>query len=128
MPDEMNKNQQARLVARVFDQMQAATNVLHIYEDGYVLVLDGPSDRHLACREPLLRLCPNLEEARTSSGLSLFLLPAEEVPANPHKCDPHLRAITLKGGYHDHREESVHSLDLVVALAEKLAATMKEAR
>lgn len=85
---------------------------LHIYDDGFALVLACSGERHRVVREELKTIWPDLEEARSLDGLvSVFVLP--ETPRG-FDFDPLL--MRLSDEFHDHRHEAWHTLDMAVEL------------
>jgi hypothetical protein len=63
-PVMTHNNERAKTLANWYASLpDVALNCLHIYHDGYVLVLDGSADRHLTVREAL-RQHFAVEEAR----------------------------------------------------------------
>jgi hypothetical protein len=99
-----------------------ATNCLHIYSDGYVLVLDGDSDRHLTVRQALFQYFPGVEEARVR-GITVFVIPYANPPQNVESdTHPIIAGPTLKGGWKDHRQEDWHTLDIIADVAKKTVA------
>jgi hypothetical protein len=120
----MNTNDRALTLAKAYARHPSLSlNCLHIYDDGYVVVVDGTADRHLACRESLQSAFAGFEEARSpGNDFSVFLVPDNNVPL-PEKLEddinPFLHVMTMQGGYHDHRQQDCHKTGLAVALARK---------
>lgn len=121
-------NEKAQTLAKWWSRFLPYTvggmNCLHIYLNGYVVVADGGSDRHLAIRDVLKSIYPGFEEARSVDGsFSIFLIPADDVPARPQDVNMHLYLMTMKGGYHDHRIEDYNRIEYVLLLAD---ATLRD--
>ncbi len=86
-------------------------NTLHVYDDGFILLVACSPERHLLIREVLLRDWPQLEEARSSNGfMSVFVLEGH-VPIDTSDFNPLLVALT--DGCTDHRIDDWHTLDIV---------------
>jgi hypothetical protein len=98
--------------ATVFATFDCGQNVLHIYDDGFALVLACSHDRFLEIREELKTIWPDLEEARSQDGSSsVFVLPGT---TREFDVDPLL--MRLSDDFHDHRREAWHTLDMAVEL------------
>jgi hypothetical protein len=115
-------NERALTLARWYNILpNVAMNCLHVYNDGYVVVVDGPADRHLLCREALKDTFPGFEEARSpSNDFSVFVVPDQNVPDPKDledEINPYLGAMTMMGGCKDHREEDYDKINATVDLA-----------
>jgi hypothetical protein len=108
------KNQTARVLAQGFHRVGGAADTLHVYIDGFVLVLGGKTDRHLSIRNVLMKDHPGFEEARVEN-LSVFVVPMDvSLDATWMEFPPLMVATT--NGYHDHRSEDVFTLGAAVGL------------
>ena len=87
-------------------------NTLHVYDDGFILLVACSAERHLLIQEVLLRDWPQVEEARSSDGfMSIFVLEGY-VPTNKSGFNPLLVALT--DGFTDHRRtKDWRTLDIV---------------
>jgi hypothetical protein len=86
-------------------------NTLHIYDDGFVLLVACATDRHLAIRKSLLQEWPHLEEARSDDGfMSVFVLEGH-VPDDRSDISPWL--VTVTDAFRDHRFEDWHTLEVL---------------
>jgi len=99
-------NEKAKIFAEGFNRYGGG-NTLNIYEDGLVMILEGPADRHLAARDILLKDFPGFEEGR-HGNLSAFMVPMDVGNRDPLDLPAHFIAPT--DGFKDHRFEGVQSL------------------
>lgn len=97
-------------------------NVLHIYDDGYILVVACSADRHLTIRKTLKEQWPAIEEARSSDGfLSVFVIPTVLSMSIKPDNDPLLSLLT--DGYLDHRAEDFHTIEDAAELCRRQKRT-----
>ena len=90
-------------------------NRLHVYHDGFVLVVACTPERHRKIRDELLEVWPHLEDARSDDGfLSVFVLEGH-VPDNKSEINPTLRELT--DGCADHRLDVWDTLEVLTAVA-----------
>lgn len=105
--------------AKVFaDAFNGESNVLHVFDDGYVVAVACSPGRHLTIRDHLKKEWPTVEEARSDNGfLGVFVVPAE-VPLPSNEFPPML--VVLTHGFNDHRYSDWNTLGSVVGLLTKL--------
>jgi hypothetical protein len=107
-------SERARLFADGFAGAGEMGDRLHIYHDGYILILTASADRHLAVRQGLRRCFPAVEEARSSDGLlSAFVLPDQNAASLRPEDVLSLPAdlVVCIRGYVDHRAEDAYTLE-----------------
>ena len=108
-------NEKAKTFAEGFNRYGGG-NTLHIYEDGLVMILEGPADRHLAAKDILLKDFPGFEEGR-HGNLSAFMVPMEVGNLDP--LDLPRQLIGPTDGFKDHRQEDYYTLDHAIYLLTK---------
>ncbi len=112
-------NDKAKVLATGFVRAGGAGNILHIYDDGLVVMLECVADRHLFVRDVLKRYFPTTGEARCKS-VSVFVVPFDVGDTRPIDLPPMLIGPTKH--YHDHRQQDWHTIDLAVDLFESALA------
>ena len=108
-------NEKAKILAESSNRFGGG-NTLHIYQDGLVMILKGPADRHLAAREILLKDFPGFEEGR-HENLSAFMVPMDVGNRDP--IDLPALFIVATDGFVDHRFENYNTLDDALNLLTK---------
>ena len=112
-------NDKAKVLATGFVRAGGAGNILHIYDDGLVVVLEGVADRHLCVPDVLKRQFPTFGEAKCQS-VSVFVVPFDVGDIHPIDLPPILVGVT--DHYHDHRREDWHTIEMAVDLFESALA------
>ncbi len=101
-------------------------DVLHIYDDGFVLMVACSGKRHLAIRELLRNRYPTVEEARSSDGFqSAFVIPVnpDELGTPSEIANRHSACCVLSTHFNDHRWDDWHTLENAEAMAERMQSS-----
>src|SRR4051794_15689732 len=102
----------AEVFAEAHARLAGDSDCLHIYEDGYVLVVACSADRHLTIRKSLRKFFAVVEDARSRDGfLSAWVLPADVGGQRYPELPGRGILVVLTEGYTDHRMDDAYRLD-----------------
>ena len=119
----------AELFAETFRADQG--DVLHIYDDGFILMVACSADRHLEIRALLKEHYHAFEEARSHDGFqSAFVIPADlsdtDVLGTPSQLsDKHFVPCSCSPHFNDHRLSDLWRLEDAEELAGRMQGMKK---